>query len=157
MWLVPVRNVHPWVGKVNKRRECETQSFTWNPWSGVKWRFGDDLQHCCLLENSCDTWRPVFGKMSCTRQFLGVIYEVKLKKSLLWRPCPSAFPVYTSNDYTVGRIFMDLDTGLNSLLITQKNAALIYLNTVLYPSYMFRRHLHHHQGPLRWDLKLTKI
>ena len=39
--------------------------------------------------------------------------------------------------------------GLNFLLMTQKNATLIYLNTVLYRSYMFRRHLHHHQGPLR--------
>jgi hypothetical protein len=35
---------------------------------------------------------------------------------------------------------MDLDIGLNFLFMAQKNALLIYLNTGLYRSYMFRRH-----------------
>jgi hypothetical protein len=56
---------------------------------------------------------------------------------------------------------------LNCSFITQKNDPMIflyiyiyiyiYIIAVLYRSYMFRRHLHHLQGALNQDLKLTKI
>ena len=41
--------------------------------------------------------------------------------------------------------------------MTPTNTPLIYTNTILYRSYMFRRHLRHPQGALDQDLKLTKI
>ena len=42
-------------------------------------------------------------------------------------------------------------------LTTPTHAPLMYLNTVLYHCYMFRRQLRHPQGALQQHLKLTKI
>ena len=39
--------------------------------------------------------------------------------------------------------------------MTPTNVPLIYTDTVLYPSYMFRHYLHHPPGALRQDLKPT--